>query len=152
MSQLFIGLDCSTQSLTGIIIDYSSRKVIFRHVLNYDRDLEHYHTKNGVYISQDGKLVHSNPLMWVEALEVLLKHLMDKVELKNIRCISGSAQQHGTVYLNKNFPNRLNELDSKLSLHLQLKDVFSRETSPIWMERNKRKFGGKGTNHNINWI
>ena len=134
MSQLFLGLDCSTQSLTGIVIDYSSRKVIYRHVLNYDKDLEHYHTKNGAYFSQDGKTVHSKPLMWVEALESLLKSLMDTVELENIRCISGSAQQHGTIYLNKNFNNQLNELDSKLSLHLQIKDIFSRETSPIWMD------------------
>jgi xylulokinase len=134
MSQLFLGLDCSTQSLTGIIIEYNSRKVVYKHELNYDVDLEHYHTTNGAYFSQEGKKVHSNPLMWVEALDVLFKDLIHEVEVKDIKCISGSAQQHGTVYLNQNFYKQLNSLDSKLSLNVQLKDVFSRETSPIWMD------------------
>jgi xylulokinase len=151
MSQLFLGLDCSTQSLTGIIIDYNSRKVIYKHVLNYDVDLKHYNTTNGAYFSQDGKTVHSNPLMWAEALDLLLKDLMHEVEVKDIKCISGSGQQHGTVYLNQNFYKQLKSLDSYLSLNVQLKDVFSRKTSPIWMDSSteiqckeiREQLGGK---------
>ena len=151
MSQLFLGLDCSTQSLTGIIIDYNSRNVIFRHVLNYDKDLEQYHTTNGVYFSQDGKTVHSNPMMWVEAIEALLKVLVHEVDIKKVKCISGSGQQHGTVYLRKNFHKRLEALSPKLSITLQLKDVLSRKTSPIWMDSSteiqckeiREKLGGK---------
>lgn len=151
MSQLFLGLDCSTQSLTGIIIDYNSRKVIYKHVLNYDVDLKHYNTTNGAYFSQDGKTVHSNPLMWAEALDLLLKDLMHEVEVKDIKCISGSGQQHGTVYLNQNFYKQLKSLDSNLSLNVQLKDVFSRKTSPIWMDSSteiqckeiREQLGGK---------
>ena len=151
MSQLFLGFDCSTQSFTGIIIDYDSRKVIYKYVLNYDADIEHYHTTNGAYFSQDGKTVYSNPLMWVEALEALLNDLTHKVEVQNIKCISGSGQQHATVYLNQNFYKQLNALESKLSLNVQLKDVFSRDISPIWMDSSteiqckeiREKLGGK---------
>ena len=134
MIQYFLGLDCSTQSLTGIIIDYNSRRVILKYVVNYDADLNHYHTTNGAYFSRDGKIVHSDPLMWVEALETLILNLTKNVDIKKIKCISGSGQQHGTVYLNEKFSKRLNKLDSKLSLAIQLKDVFSRKTSPIWMD------------------
>ena len=67
----FLGLDCSTQSLTGIIIDFKKKKYIVTKVIDYDKDLPHYKTQNGVYFSQDGKVVQSNPLMWIEGLELL---------------------------------------------------------------------------------
>ncbi len=48
MSNLFLGLDCSTQSLTGLIINYDSGKVLFRYNINFEKDLAQYNTKNGI--------------------------------------------------------------------------------------------------------
>ncbi|MCK4956557.1 MAG: carbohydrate kinase, partial [Candidatus Cloacimonetes bacterium] len=67
----FLGLDCSTQSFTGILIDFQQKKTIFSHSINFDVNLPQYSTQHGVYTSDDGKVVQSNPLMWVEALELL---------------------------------------------------------------------------------
>ena len=139
MSELFLGLDCSTQSFTGIIIDYNSRKILYQESLNYDKELPHYNTLNGAYFSDDGNIVHSDPLMWVEALELLLNKIEQKIDLKDIKCISGSGQQHGTVYLNNSFSKCVSNLDFRLSLKEQLKDVFSRKTSPIWMDSSTEK-------------
>ncbi len=135
IANYFLGIDCSTQSLTGIIIDDESFSIVTKITINYDRDLAHYQTQNGVYISEDGKQVYSNPLMWIEALDTLFMILQEKdFPLNEIKAISGSAQQHGTVYLNKNFLERVNNLKPVETLASQLKEVFSRELSPVWMD------------------
>ncbi|MFW9902064.1 MAG: xylulokinase [Candidatus Thorarchaeota archaeon] len=135
MKELFLGLDCSTQSLTGIIIDFHLGKVIYHKSLNFDEELPHYQTKNGVIILNDNKVIHSYPLMWIEALELLFnKFNNEKMPINEIRAISGSAQQHGTVYLNNNFERNLKNLQLDQSLISQIKPTFSRHTSPIWMD------------------
>jgi xylulokinase len=48
--------------------------------------------------------------------------------------VSGSAQQHGSVYVNAAAGQRLGTLDASRPLAEQLRDVFSRKTSPIWMD------------------
>ena len=61
MSDLYLGLDASTQSLSAIIIDIDTRKVVYDVSLNYDETLPHYGTQNGVLDHPDPKIVHSPP-------------------------------------------------------------------------------------------
>lgn len=136
----FLGLDCSTQSLTGILIDFDSHSIIHREKLIFDNEFPYYGTHNGVYITHDGKQVHSNPLMWVEALDLLFSRLLkNKSLIKSVEAVSGSGQQHGTVYLNEKFEQVLDNLDSSLSLVNQLQNSFSRDTSPVWMDSSTSK-------------
>jgi len=140
MANYFLGIDCSTQSLRGIIIHEKTLKILTKININYDNDLPHYQTENGVYVSQDGKEVHSNPLIWVEALEMLFDRIKNQINsINQIKTISGSAQQHGTVYLKRNFSRILKNLDSKISLASQIKECFSRQTSPVWMDSSTSK-------------
>ena len=122
MRELFLGLDCSTQSLTAILIDFDSSKIIYRHSINFDEDLPHYQTQNGVIILDDNKVIHSYPLMWVEALDLIFEKMKnDEIPINEIKAISGSGQQHGTVYLNSKFEGMLKKLDFKKSLFSQYK-------------------------------
>jgi len=131
----FLGLDSSTQSLTGTVIDFNKKKSIFSYSINFDKDLPQYKTQNGVYILNGGKVVHSNPLMWIEALELLFnKFIQNDLHLEYIKAISGSGQQHGTVYLNNSFESILKKLDSNKTLASQILNVFTRKTSPVWMD------------------
>jgi len=140
MSDLFLGLDCSTQSLTGIIVDFNLKKIVYRNSINFDEELSHYNTHNGAIILDNEKVVHSYPLMWVEALELLFEKMQNnKRALFEIKAISGSGQQHGTVYLNSDFVKTLKRLDADNSLVIQLKSSFSRPTSPIWMDSSTTK-------------
>jgi len=152
MAEFFLGFDFSTQSLTGIIIDYRSKQVIYRENINYGDDLSLYKYKNGIIVNENSQQVHSNPLMWIEALELFFQKLFfSEINVKSIKAISGSAQQHGTVYLNNKFEEKVNNLDPNTSLVDQLKDSLSRETSPIWMDSSttkqckeiREKLGGK---------
>ena len=47
--------------------------------------------------------VYAPPAMWADALDRMLARLAQsaEVDVDNIRAISGSAQQHGSVYLNR---------------------------------------------------
>ena len=140
MRDYFLGIDCSTQSMKAITINEPSLVVQPQIIINYDQDLPHYHTQNGVYISEDGKQVSSNPLMWVEALDLLFEKLQDKIiPLTSIKAISGSAQQHGTVYLNNKFLNALSSLNPNSPLLFQLQGTFSRELTPVWMDSSTTK-------------
>ncbi len=135
MSDLFLGLDCSTQSLTSLIIDFGSGRVLYRERINYDEDLPQYNTRNGVIILDNEKIIHSYPLMWIEALELLFEKMKTtKIPIHNVKAVSGSGQQHGTVYLNNKFESNLKKLNRHKSLFSQLKNSFSRPTSPVWMD------------------
>lgn len=133
MGHLFLGLDCSTQSLSTVIIDTNSRKIVYEKQLIFERDLPHYRTKSGTLRHANPLIVHSPPLMWVEALDKLFEAMCaDGVDLKRIAAISGSAQQHGSVYLNDTFLKQ--PLNNCRCLKEHLEGAFSRLSSPIWMD------------------
>ncbi len=130
---LFLGLDCSTQSLSAIVIDFDRKKVVFEASINFEKTLPQYKTIAGTLRHSDPLIVHSPQLMWLEALDLIFQE-MKGIDLKKIQAISGSAQQHGSVYLNGSFLERLQKLSPQKSLKEQLEGAFSRSTSPIWMD------------------
>jgi xylulokinase len=135
MPRLFLGLDSSTQSLSGIVIDYDTRRIVYENSLNFDKVLPHYGTQNGTLRSDDPLVVHSPPLMWAEALDVFFAQMkQDAVPLNDILAISGSGQQHGSVYLNDRATEALAKLNPAKSLLENLRGMFVRTSSPIWMD------------------
>ena len=135
MPRLFLGLDSSTQSLSAVIIDLDQRKVIYEKSLNFDRALPEYKTRNGVLPHRDPLVKHSSPLLWAGALDRLFAEMKrDGVALGNILAISGSGQQHGSVYLNSNAEKALANLNPQKPLVENVRGIFSRKTSPIWMD------------------
>ncbi|MHC4481388.1 MAG: xylulokinase, partial [Planctomycetota bacterium] len=57
-----------------------------------------------------------------------------EVEVGSVLALSGSGQQHGSVYLNARAPAALAALDADKPLAEGLGGIFSRRTSPIWMD------------------
>jgi xylulokinase len=140
MARLFLGLDSSTQSLSAVIIDLDSRKVVYEKSLNFDRALPHYGTENGVLPHRDPLVKHSSPLLWAEALDLLFATMKrEDVALGEILAISGSGQQHGSVYLKASAARTLARLDPRKSLVQNLRGVLSRSTAPIWMDSSTAK-------------
>lgn len=135
MSDLYLGLDSSTQSLSAVVIDLSSRRIVHEVSLNFDKTLPGYGTQNGVLRGPDPAVVHAPPLMWVEALDVLMAQLKaDGVALGEVRAVAGSGQQHGSVYFNATLPAVLAGLEPGKSLKEQLAHCFTRLTAPVWMD------------------
>jgi xylulokinase len=151
MAKLFLGLDSSTQSLSAVVIDLDSRKMIYEKSLNFDRALPHYKTQNGVLPNPDPLVKHSSPLMWAEALDLIFAGMTrEGVALGEILALSGSGQQHGSVYFNERIAAALANLNPGKSLVENLRGVFARKTSPIWMDSStaaecaeiRKKLGG----------
>lgn len=100
--ELFAGIDSSTQSTKLLVLDKESFSIVFVDCVNYDNDLPHYNTLNGVNAGQEEGVSESNPNMWIEALEILFSRLVEKnIPVKNIKSISVSGQQHGLVALDE---------------------------------------------------
>ncbi|OIT34897.1 PREDICTED: xylulose kinase-like [Nicotiana attenuata] len=133
---LFLGFDSSTQSLKATVLD-ANLNIVAAELINFDSELSHYKTEGGVYRDPlvSGRIV-SPTLMWVEAFELVLQRLekSSKLDFGKIAAVSGSGQQHGSVYWKNGSAAILSSLDSKKSLVEQLNDAFSTKESPIWMD------------------
>ena len=134
-TDLFLGFDCSTQSFKVIAIDISG-KIYYQDKLVFEVDLSHYNTTNGVYIYD--KVITSPILMWIEALDILLSRMKHrKFPFYNVKAISGSSQQHISVYL-QNLNILKNILPNK-TLKEQLPDIFVILDCPSWMDSSTTK-------------
>src|SRR5262245_25358920 len=136
---LYLGFDSSTQSLTATVIDAGDaddgrHRVVFEDSIAFDAAFPHYGTRHGV-TSADGRTVTAPPLMWAEALDVMLGRIRDAgIDGGAIRATSGSGQQHGSVYLSPEAPQILAGLDPIRPLAAQLGGLFSRNASPVWLD------------------
>lgn len=131
----YLGIDSSTQSMTGLIIDTANEQIAAEESVGFDDHFKSaYNIENGVLELGEAQ-VHSVPLMWAEALDLLLLNLRGKgVDLGQISAIAGSGQQHGTVYFNEQAATALDSLTPDHPLIDQIGDIFSRPTAPIWMD------------------
>jgi xylulokinase len=149
---LYLGLDSSTQSLTVVVLAVETaprlrsgrpereskgdrRRVVFESSLTFDQALPQYGTRHGVLQDDDPSVAVSSPLMWAEALDVMLARVASSgVDLSRVAAIAGSAQQHGSVYLNGRAEAVFASLDPARAIVDQIAGTLSRPVSPIWMD------------------
>jgi xylulokinase len=141
---LYLGLDSSTQSLSAVIIEVTpsdERRIVFELSLNFDEWLPGYGTQSGVFQDEsDPTVVHSSPILWAEALDLLFHRMRDEgVELDRVAAISGSGQQHGSVYLAAGSEEGLCAADTDRTLVQHLQGYLTRSSSPIWMDSSTSK-------------
>ena len=131
---LYLGLDSSTQSLSAMIIDTTLGRVVLDESVSFGKALPQYRSPSGFLAHDDPRIKHADPLMWVEALDLLLGQLKGRgVDFSLVEGISGAGQQHGSVYLNQKLSN-VAPWDSSQDLVGQVRPLLSRATSPIWMD------------------
>jgi xylulokinase len=134
---VYLGLDSSTQSLTAIVLEAERgrRRVVFESSIAFDEAFPQYGTRHGVLPSDDAAMAVSPPLMWVDALELMMDRVAKSgLDLQRLAAISGSAQQHGSVYLSGAAAARLAALDPARPLADQVAPMLARKVSPIWMD------------------
>jgi xylulokinase len=131
---MFLGLDSSTQSLTAVLIDPASGEITCQLSVNFGADLPQYQSPSGFIPGGAAGEVHANPMMWLDALDLLFTRLALTMDLSGVTVIAGSGQQHGSVYLDATFDQRLAALDVSQTLVSQIFPALTRATSPIWMD------------------
>ena len=104
---LYLGLDCSTQSFSAVVIDSVNETVVFRDSVPHSEPFA---------VSGDGVTVHADPRVWVAGLEAVLERVSRQVDVRALRALSGSAQQHGSVCCGED------------------PATLVRSTAPIWMD------------------
>lgn len=135
----YLGFDLSTQQLKCLAIN-EQLKIVQSETVDFERDLPHYKTQKGVYIN--GDVIECPVAMWVESIDLIFeKYARSGFDLSKVKAISGSCQQHGSVYWSASADGLLKSLDStKGSLLDQLvPSAFSRETAPNWQDHSTGK-------------
>ena len=106
MNKLILGIDVSTQGAKVVVLDLQGKSQVYVDKINYDKDLALYGTKNGITVSKDYQKgsAESDPIMWLDALNLLLERMSKSkdIDIKNIKAISVSGQQHGLVCVDEN--------------------------------------------------
>ena len=98
---MFIGIDCGTQSLKLLVIN-ELKQIQKEIVVVYDVELSDYNTLNGIIRHNLKGIDHvSTPSkLFVEALELAIQKLKaDEFDLFQVKGISSSGQQHGSIFL-----------------------------------------------------
>jgi xylulokinase len=137
---LYLGLDSSTQSLTAVVIedDGATRRVVLETSMVFDQVLVQYGTTHGVLPVTDQERTQgvsvSSPLMWADALDLMMGRLASQIDVSQLVAIAGSAQQHGSVYLNRRAAEGLSVLNPLKPLGSEVASMLSRRVSPIWMD------------------
>ena len=133
-SETFLGLDLSTQQLKVIALDDKLR-IVHEEVVDFDKDLSEFGTKGGVKRHKDALTVTVPTLLWVKAFDLLLERMKSKgFPFENVVCVSGTGQQHGSVFWRKGTKKLLKNLDSNTSFYEQLK-VFCANILLAWQDQ-----------------
>jgi len=119
------------------IVITSDLHVIAEAKVDFDGDFgAKYGITKGVYVVPAESEVYAPVAMWLEALDLVLVRLKEKISLENIKGISGSCQQHGSVYWARGAEGKLGALSAEKSLVEQLKDSFSHPYAPNWQDHS----------------
>jgi xylulokinase len=139
---LYLGLDLGTQSLKAIVMN-SGAQIIAEASVTFDVELPAFRTTGGCLHFSDG-VCASPTLMWVAAVDMVFEQLSrSAVPLDRIVAVSGSAQQHGSVWFASNIETQLQLLWSGTASEQTLSDLlanaFSRSLSPVWLDSSTRE-------------
>lgn len=138
---LYLGFDLSTQQLKAIVVD-SDLQTVAQAKVDFDADFKAaYHITHGVHHRDSTGEVYAPVAMWVESLDLVLKRLKDAmpVPMSRIRGVSGSGQQHGSVYWNEHAEKILGGLKPSEDLVGQIKGALANEWSPNWQDQSTQK-------------
>ncbi|RLN94043.1 hypothetical protein BBJ28_00019016 [Nothophytophthora sp. Chile5] len=144
---LFLGLDCSTQSMSAVVVDVHGR-VVHESSFRFDERFPQYGTDNGVLREKASEVVIPS-LMFVESLDAILAELVkSQVDLTKIKSVSGSAQQHASVYWTKGFSLRACLDDAAAvgatslleAMKKQPETAFCLANGPSWMDSSTTQY------------
>ncbi|GCC18040.1 hypothetical protein chiPu_0021620 [Chiloscyllium punctatum] len=130
----YLGIDLSTQQMKAMAID-DNLNVIHETSVRFDEDLPEFGTQGGVHVHDDKLTVTTPVLLWVKALDILLERMKtSNFDFSKLKSLSGTGQQHGSVYWKEGANQTLKNMSSDHSLHQIFESSFAVKGSPIWMD------------------
>ncbi|ETP50356.1 hypothetical protein F442_04298 [Phytophthora nicotianae P10297] len=144
---LFLGLDCSTQSMSAVVVDASGH-VVYESSFRFDERFPQYGTDNGVLRPKENEVVIPS-LMFVESLDAIMEDLAkSSIDVAKIKSVSGSAQQHASVYWDKGFSLRAcldaaaesGAVSMVEAMQKQQEPAFCLPNGPSWMDSSTTRY------------
>ncbi|WP_297277404.1 FGGY family carbohydrate kinase [uncultured Brachyspira sp.] len=135
-----LGIDLSTQSLTLSIINYKTYKNDLNISVAFNSLEEIKNSpmnKNTLLIDSkiNGK-AEQDINIFLAALDKAFFKLKSECDIKSIKAIQISAQQHGHVYLSDNYKHNIEKLKNKSYVNQNLIEIlegsYSYNAAPIW--------------------
>ncbi|KAI0194172.1 cation efflux family-domain-containing protein [Astrocystis sublimbata] len=124
------------------IVVSSDLTVVAEAKVDFDADFgSKYGIKKGVRINEQEGEVYQPVAMWVEAVDLVITRLRGKsCPMDRIKGVSGSGQQHSSVYWSDQAEKVLKSLDPELSLLEQLGgQALAYEFAPNWQDHSTQK-------------
>ncbi|XP_052866901.1 xylulose kinase [Anopheles cruzii] len=133
--ETYLGLDLSTQKLKAVLLNHKLEDVAHAEV-KFDSDLPEFRTSGGVNAGRSKNEFYVHPIMWIKAVDMVLDRIVVQgADLSTVAALSGSAQQHGSLFWSRSGIESLRNLDADKFLHTQLDDsAFTVHRTPIWMD------------------
>lgn len=134
---LYLGFDLSTQQLK-IVSCYEDLSFHSKFTINFDEFKGKYNIKKGVISNDKTGEVLTPVLLFIDAFQTLLDRMKESnFPFFKVKSISGSCQQHGTVYYKENIFEKLNNLNFESNEWSEdLKDGFSFSNASNWQDRS----------------
>lgn len=138
-NSLFLGFDLSTQQLK-IISTYSNLKHHKTYKVDFDKEFsEKYHIKKGVQSDEATGEIYTPVQVWIDAVQLCFDRMKaDNFPFEKVKALSGSCQQHGSVYWSKDAPRLLSDLSKseKPMLDTLFPDAFTFKIAPNWQDHS----------------
>jgi len=125
--------------LNPAIVIQSDLTIVSEAKVDFDGDFgSKYGIKKGVLLNDSEGEVYAPVAMWLESLDLVFRRLKEKnTPLDRIRGISGSCQQHGSVYWSRDAEALLASVSPEKDLAEQLAPkAFSHPYSPNWQDHS----------------
>lgn len=131
----YLGFDLSTQKLKAMQLS-ENLEILATAEVKFDTDLPEFRTCGGVNSGPNKDEFFVQPAMWVKAIDIVMDRLVVQgADFSTVSAISGSAQQHGSLYWSRRGLQSLKNLDPDKFLHAQVDDsAFALTRTPIWMD------------------
>lgn len=162
---LYLGFDLSTQQLKGAhfcflfappsgcsqtnanndpsaIVVGSDLQPVGEAKVDFDGDFgAKYGIRKGVHVREETGEVYAPVALWTEALDLVLDRLSKAMTLpmSRIKGVSGSGQQHGSVFWSADAESILASLDHGKPLVEQLEKSLTHPWSPNWQDQSTQK-------------
>lgn len=137
LKELYLGFDLSTQQLKIIATNEN-----LEHLGTYNVEFDvqfgsKYSVKKGVRVNEETGEIVSPVAMWLDAMDHLFAEMKEKkFPFEKVVGISGSGQQHGSVYWSQEAPGLLKKLNASTPLAKQLESAFTFPMSPNWQDHS----------------
>lgn len=141
---LFLGFDLSTQQLKVIVTNSQLKHIDSFHVEFDDKFGTKFGVTKGVYSNESTGEIVSPVAMWLESIDYVFNSMRQAgFPFSWVKGVSGSGQQHGSVYWSTLAPDALQRLCREQGLNdlgslidILNESAFSLQTSPNWQDHS----------------